>query len=144
MRFIVRSTTPLAGTKYRILRWGDCAADQLSAQATTGEVALFASNFDPTDITQRDDYWEFDTSNSKITYNGPIYSESPALQQETVRRQIYEALRATDWMVLPDSPLTAAQITEATNKRAYWRAIPTNTDWWTSTWDFTLPAYAEF
>ncbi|MBL4917995.1 hypothetical protein [Szabonella alba] len=108
---------------YQILRWGIAPEDQIALQAGDGEVAFEAPAS-----------WDFPTGSTPAGYyytpsTGTVFAivappPLPDLQDnlDYYLPRIREALRATDWAMLPDADLTPGEVAEMVTYRDNLRA----------------------
>jgi hypothetical protein len=144
MRFMVYQTVPFSGTTHVILRGGDAPEDQIAIQAGDGETAI-AAPASWSGSTAPGNVYDSSTGEAWFIAAPPPPPPEPSLQDnlDFYLPRIQQALRDSEWALLSDAPLTAPQITEMVDHRAYLRGLPATITSGLVSYDLT-PPYTEF
>lgn len=145
MRFIVYNATPLSGTTHTVLRWGDAPEGDIGIQAEAGEVAIPAPAAWPANpVSSESGGYSYNTATQAVTFFGIPYSEPYADKVARLVGEVREALRETEWSMLPDAWLDSAQSIEMKQWREWVRSIPAGGPGWADLTYNLTPPYSEF
>jgi hypothetical protein len=144
MRFLVYQTVPAFDTWHQVLRGGEAPEDQISLQAGDGETAVPAPE-GWTGGTALGLLYNSVTAEMQFIAAPPPQPPPPSLQDnlDYYLPRIRQALRDSEWALLSDAPLTAPQVTEMVDYRAYLRGLPATITSGNVGYDLT-PPYEEF
>lgn len=144
MRFIVYNATPISGTTHSVLRWGDAPEADIGIQAGAGEVAIAAPAGWPANPNATDGGYTYNTASGAVTFVAAPYSEPYSDKEARTLAEVREALRESQWALLPDSWLNSDQKAQMTEWRTWVRALPAcGPNWAEVTYNLT-PPYSEF
>lgn len=121
-QFFVYEAAPYTPGQHRIVRVGFAPENSIADQAGPGEVAIAGV---AAASTKTATYW-YDPATGDLGLE--MVSILPSAQ-ETYDRwagRCREMLRATEWAMLTDAPLSPAQVTEFATYRAWLRSLPAN------------------
>jgi len=135
--FIIYSTNTGTATARPVTGWGHCP-DGEEADQTQAPNELTA----PTPATLKEDQdYTYDPVAKTLT---ATTASEPFEDNALAIRRIATELRESEWAMLPDAPLTAAEVTEWADYRGYLRSLPTKPGWPGSNIWPTKPTTTEF
>lgn len=140
--FVVYSTTSGSSTARPVTRWGECPVASIAAQAGTDEGASEVASLGSLATATSPTGYTINTVTAVLTFVGSPYSPTAAEYEQAVFKdttRIRDALRASDWAVLSDAPLTAPQKADWITYRSALRALALDSAFGQPASDFALP-----